>query len=101
ALLMAGLDGVINKIDPVTEGFGPYDVNIFELSEEEKSKIKGLPKSLEEAMEALKGDYEFLLKGEVFTKQLIDTWIKNKLEKEYRKISLIPHPAEFELYYDL
>lgn len=101
ALLMAGLDGVINKIDPVKEGFGPYDVNIFELSEEERKKIKGLPKSLEEALNALKEDHEFLLNGGVFTKQLIDTWIKNKMDKEYRKISLIPHPAEFELYYDL
>lgn len=101
ALLMAGLDGIINRIDPVKEGFGPYDVNIFELSEEERQKIKGLPKSLEEALEAVKQDNEFLLKGGVFTKQLIDTWIKNKLEKEHKKISIIPHPAEFELYYDL
>ena len=101
ALLMAGLDGIINKIDPVKEGFGPYDVNIFELPEEERNKIKGLPKSLEEAMEALRNDNEFLLRGGVFTKLMIDTWIKHKLEKEHKKISLVPHPAEFELYYDL
>jgi glutamine synthetase len=101
ALLMAGIDGIINKIDPVKEGFGPYDVNIFELDDEEKKKIKALPKSLEEAMEALRKDHEFLLKGGVFTKHLLETWIKNKIEKEHKKISIIPHPAEFELYYDL
>ncbi|HYF83513.1 MAG TPA: type I glutamate--ammonia ligase [Clostridia bacterium] len=101
ALLMAGLDGIINKIDPVKEGFGPYDVNIFELSEEERKKIKGLPKNLEEAMEALMKDNEFLIKGGVFTKEMIAAWVKNKLEKEHKKISIIPHPAEFELYYDL
>jgi len=101
ALLMAGLDGIINKIDPVREGFGPYDVNIYELDEEERKKIKGLPKNLEEAMEALRQDHEFLLEGGVFTKSLIETWIKNKIEKEHKKMSIIPHPAEFELYYDL
>lgn len=100
ALLMAGLDGIINKIDPVYEGFGPYDVNIYELEEQERNKIKALPKSLEEAMDALKEDNEFLLRGSVFTKELIDVWVRNKLEKEHRKINLVPHPAEFELYYD-
>ncbi|MFZ5352439.1 MAG: type I glutamate--ammonia ligase [Bacillota bacterium] len=101
AMLMAGLDGIINKIDPVKEGFGPYDVNIYDLSDEDKKKIKGLPKSLDEALNALQNDYEFLIRGGVFTKELIDTWIKSKYEKEYKKISIIPHPAEFELYYDL
>lgn len=101
ALLMAGLDGIINKIDPVKEGFGPYDVNIFELSDAEKAKIKALPQSLEEALEALEKDHDFLLKGGVFTEQLIETWIKNKMDKEHKKISILPHPAEFELYYDL
>jgi glutamine synthetase len=101
ALLMAGLDGIINKIDPIKEGFGPYDVNIFELSEEERKNIKGLPKSLEEAMDALMKDNEFLLKSGVFTKEMINVWVKNKLDKEHKKISIIPHPAEFELYYDL
>ncbi len=101
ALLMAGLDGIINKIDPVKEGFGPYDVNIYDLSDEEKKKIKGLPKSLEEALEALREDHEFLLRGGVFTKEFINTWIKSKYEKDHKKISIIPHPAEFELYYDL
>lgn len=101
ALLMAGLDGIINKIDPVKEGYGPYDVNIFDLSDEEKKKIKSLPKSLEEALDALKNDYEFLLKGNVFTKDMINSWIKTKYEKEFKKVSIIPHPVEFEMYYDL
>ena len=101
ALLLAGLDGIIEKIDPVKEGYGPYDVNIFELSEEERKKIKGLPGSLGEALDALRKDNEFLLRGGVFTKELINNWIKNKLEKEHKKISILPHPAEFELYYDM
>lgn len=101
ALLMAGLDGIINRIDPTKEGFGPYDVNIFELADSDKEKIKSLPKNLEEAMYALKEDNEFLLRGGVFTKELIDIWIKNKLNMEHKKISIIPHPAEFELYYDI
>jgi len=101
ALLMAGLDGVINRIDPMEEGFGPIDVNIFNLSEEERKKIRGLPGSLAEALEALRTDHEFLLRGNVFTETLIESWIKNKYENEYKKISIIPHPAEFALYYDL
>lgn len=101
ALLMAGLDGIIEKIDPVAEGFGPYDVNIFELDEETKKKIKGLPKSLEEALQALKSDHDFLLRGGVFTKELIDAWVKTKYEKEHKKISIMPHPEEYALYYDL
>lgn len=101
ALLLAGLDGIIERIDPVKEGFGPYDVNIFELSEEERKKIKGLPASLEEAIDAMKKDKDFLLRGGVFTEDLINNWSKNKLEKEHKKISIIPHPAEFEMYYDL
>jgi len=101
ALLMAGLDGIINEIDPVKEGYGPYDVNLYELSEEERKKIKGLPTNLAEAIEALSKDHEFLLRGGVFTKELINNWSKNKLEKEHSKISIIPHPAEFEMYYDL
>jgi glutamine synthetase len=101
AILMAGLDGIINKIDPVAEGFGPYDVNIYELDDETKKKIKALPKSLEEALEALKADHDFLLRGGVFTKELINTWIKTKYEKEHKKVSIMPHPEEFALYYDL
>ncbi|KRQ87355.1 Glutamine synthetase [Caloramator mitchellensis] len=101
ALLMAGIDGIINKIDPVKEEYGPYDVNIYDLSEEEKKKIKGLPKSLDEALDALKGDYGYLLRGGVFTKQFIDSWINYKYNKELVKINPVPTPMEFQMYYDV
>ncbi|MEA1959802.1 MAG: type I glutamate--ammonia ligase [Bacillota bacterium] len=100
AMLMAGMDGILNKIDPTAEGFGPYDVNLYNLSPEEQAKIKSLPKSLDEALDALEKDSDFLLAGDVFPKRLIDIWIANK-RKEARKVNDIPHPMEFELYYDL
>ena len=100
AILMAGLDGVKNKIDPTAEGFGPYDINLYHLPPEEQAKIKGLPTSLEQALDALEQDHDFLLQGNVFPQRLIDVWISAK-RKEARKVSEIPHPMEFELYYDL
>ncbi|KPU26831.1 glutamine synthetase [Caloranaerobacter sp. TR13] len=100
ALLLAGIDGIINKIDPVKEGYGPYDVNIFDLSEEQRKKIKSLPKSLDEAADALEKDHEFLLAGGVFTEELINDHIK-RIREEAKKINIIPHPMEYRLYYDL
>lgn len=100
AILMAGLDGIQKKIDPVAEGFGPYDVNLYNLPPEEQAKIKSLPKSLDEALDALEKDHEFLLAGGVFSKRLIEIWIEAK-RKETRKVNDIPHPMEFEMYYDL
>lgn len=100
AVLMAGLDGIEKKIDPSLEGFGPLDINIYELPDEEKSKIKSLPYSLEEALKSLKNDHDFLLKGEVFTKDLIDYWIELK-EKEVLEVMSKPHPIEFVLYHDI
>lgn len=100
ALLMAGLDGIINNIDPVAEGYGPYDVNLYNLPPEEQAKIKSLPRTLDEALDALEKDHDFLLAGNVFPKQLIEQWIINK-RLEARKVNEIPHPMEFELYYDL
>jgi glutamine synthetase len=100
ALLMAGLDGIINKIDPTKEGFGPYDVNIFDLPREERLKIKNLPKSLDEALEALKNDYDYLLKGGVFTKHFIENWINYKYNKELVKIQPVPCPIEYSMYFD-
>lgn len=100
AILMAGLDGIKNKIDPVAEGFGPYDVNLYKLSPQEQAKIKSLPRSLDEALDALEKDHGFLLDGGVFPPKLIEIWIKAK-RAESGKIKQIPHPMEFELYYDL
>lgn len=100
AILMAGLEGVQKKIDPTAHGFGPYDVNIYRLSKEERAKIKPLPTSLMGALDALEEDYEFLLAGNVFPKELIDTWIEKK-RQEAAAINLVPHPAEFAAYFDL
>ncbi len=100
AILMAGLDGIKNKTDPVAEGFGPYDVNLYKLSPEEQAKIKALPKSLDEALDALEKDQEFLLAGGVFPPRLIELWVEAK-RAEADKVNRIPHPMEFELYYDL
>lgn len=73
-------------------GWGPFDFNLFDLSDEEKAKIKGLPKSLEEALDALESDYEFLTRGGVFPERLIKIWIQRK-RKEAEAIARIPHPA--------
>jgi glutamine synthetase len=95
ALLMAGLDGVLNKIDPGE----PIDKNMYELSPEEHSKIPQVPGSLPEALAALEADHDFLLKGDVFTKDFIQMWIEHKT-REFDAVRLRPHPYEFFLYYD-
>ena len=100
AILMAGLDGIKNKIDPEKEGYGPYDFNLFELSEEDKKKIKGLPKSLGSALKALEKDHAFLTEGGVFPEELIELWIKNKRE-DLKKHVAMPTPMEYQMYYDL
>ena len=100
ALLMAGLDGVKNKIDPKANGWGPYDFNLYNLPEEEKKKLKGLPTSLDAALDALEADHDYLTAGGVFPEELIKNFIKTKRE-ECREISKIPHPVEFEKYYNL
>ena len=99
-MLMAGMDGILNKIDPTAEGFGPYDINLYNLPPEEQKKIKTLPRSLDEALDALEQDQDFLLAGGVFPKRLIDIWIEVK-RKEARRVNDCPHPLEFEMYYDL
>jgi len=98
---MAGIDGIESKTDPTLEGYGPYDVNVFDLPEEQRNKIEVLPRSLEEALSELKKDCSFLLKGGVFDIHFIDTWIKFKYEKEIKKVLPVPSPIEFQLYYDL
>jgi len=97
ALLMAGLDGIKNRIEPPK----PIDKDLYELHGAEKAKIKGTPGSLAEVLDALEGDHAFLLKGDVFTKDLIDTWITMKREKDVKPMALRPHPYEFFLYYDV
>ena len=100
ALLMAGLDGVKNKIDPHANGWGPYDMNLYNLPEEEKAKLKGLPTSLDEALDALEADLDYLTAGGVFPEELIRNFIKGK-RAEVREMAAIPHPAEFDRYYNL
>ncbi len=97
ALLMAGLDGIQNKIDPGE----PLDKDIYDLPAEELAKVASTPGSLTEALDALGNDHEFLLKGDVFTEDVIETWIDYKMTAEVREIDLRPHPYEFYLYYDI
>lgn len=97
ALLMAGLDGVQNRIDPGA----PLDKDIYDLSAEELKDVPSLPGSLEEALNALEKDHEFLLKGDVFSTAMIERWISYKREKEVNPLRLRPHPLEFSMYYDI
>lgn len=97
AMLMAGLDGVQNKIDPGD----PLDKDIYALSPEELTDVPTAPGSLEEALRALEEDNEFLLKGDVFTRDAIDMWLSYKQENEVDELRLRPHPFEFFLYYDI
>ena len=99
--LLAGLDGIRNKIDPTAHGFGPIDANIFAWSEEQRSKIQKLPASMREAMEALHNDHEFLLAGDVFSEDLLQMWINYKMDGEYYQVRNRPHPYEVTLYFDV
>ncbi len=96
ALLMAGLDGIINKIDPGK----PLDKDIYDMSREELKGVPSAPGSLPQAIENLERDHDFLLRGDVFTKDTIEVWIEYKREKEIAPMALRPHPYEFMLYYD-
>ncbi|NAZ14606.1 type I glutamate--ammonia ligase [Glutamicibacter soli] len=95
AQLMAGLDGIKNRIEPAD----PIDKDLYELPAEEAKDIQRAPETLEEALKALEADHEFLLEGGVFTEDLIQTWIEYKREYEIKPLSLRPNPYEFELYY--
>ncbi len=97
ALLMAGLDGIQNQIDPGE----PMDKDLYDLPPEEAAKVKQVPGSLAEALAALEADHEFLLKGDVFTPDVIETWIEYKRTNEVDAVRLRPHPMEFVLYYDV
>ena len=97
AILMAVLDGIQNKIDPGD----PLDKNIYDLSPEESAGVESAPGSLEEALTALEADKDFLLKGDVFTEDVIEKWIEYKTENEVNPLKLRPHPHEFLMYYDI
>jgi glutamine synthetase len=97
AMMMAGLDGVLNKVDPGN----PLDKDIYDLEPEELKKVPSMPASLEEALNCLEDDHSFLLKGDVFTEELIETFIGYKRKNEADAIRLRPHPYEFALYYDI
>ncbi len=100
AILMAGLDGIENHIDPHENGWGPYDMNLFDLPEEEKAKLHQLPTRLEDALDALEADHAYLTKGGVFPEELIANYLKTK-RAECLELSKIPHPAEFDRYFNL
>jgi glutamine synthetase len=97
AMLMAGLDGVENRLDPGE----PLDKDIYALSPAELSKVPSVPGSLEGALNALESDHEFLTKGDVFTQDVIETWLEYKRGKEIDPVRLRPHPYEFKLYFDI
>ena len=97
AMLQAGLDGVKNRIEPPD----PMDKDLYDLPPEEKAMVKQVPGSLEEVLDALEADHQWLLEGSVFTQDVIDTWIEYKRKHELDQVRLRPHPYEFFLYYDL
>ncbi len=97
AMLLAGVDGIRNKIEPPD----PVDKDIYELPREELLDLPGVPASLEEALAAVTEDHEFLLEGGVFTEDLIETWVDYKMDSEVSAVRLRPHPHEFHMYYDI
>jgi glutamine synthetase len=97
AMLMAGLDGIQNKIDPGD----PLDKDIYDLEPEEAALVETVPGSLEEALDALEKDHDFLMKGDVFTEDVLETWLNYKRQHEVDAIRLRPHPYEFALYFDI
>jgi glutamine synthetase len=99
ALLMAGLDGIRREILPEKHGFGPIDCNIYEMPAEEKKDIKSVPGSLDDALNALEGDHEFLLEDDVFTSDLLEKYVEIK-RAQAAEVRLRPAPLEFALYYD-
>ncbi len=98
AILLAGIDGVLQKIDPAKEGFGPFDKNIHDDSAHEH--IQFLPRNLEEALDALAVDQEFLKRGGVFSQELLTQWVRIK-EQEIKSIGTMPHPFEYKMYFNL
>jgi glutamine synthetase len=97
AIVMAALDGIVNKVHPGD----PLDKDIYDLPPEELALVPQTPGSLKEALKSLEADYSYLLKGDVFTQDVIETWIKYKMRNEVDALALRPHPWEFALYYDI
>ncbi|MGQ0702012.1 MAG: type I glutamate--ammonia ligase [Gemmatimonadales bacterium] len=97
ALLLAGLDGIRKKTEPPK----PMDVDLYELEPAQRKRVKNTPGSLQDALAALERDYDFLLAGNVFTSDLIETWLEYKRKREIDPVALRPHPYEFFLYYDV
>ena len=97
AMMMAGLDGIQNRIDPGD----PLDKDIYSLSPEELKGVAHVPHTLDESLNALEADHDFLLKGDVFTKDVLETWINYKRENEVDEVRARPVPYEFFLYYDI
>jgi glutamine synthetase len=97
AILLAGIDGIQNRIDPGE----PLDKDIYDMEPEELKNVPSTPESLGAALRALEADHEYLLKGDVFTEDMIQTWINYKIDKEIKPMALQPHPYEFSLYYDV
>lgn len=100
AMLLAGLDGILNRIDPTQEGFGPINEDVFSWPAEKRATIKSLPTSLGEAARALAADHEFLLQGEIFSREMIEQWVKVKTAEEFQ-LQLRPHPYELQQYFDI
>jgi glutamine synthetase len=98
AMLLAGIDGVTRKVDPVKEGFGPFDRNISD--DTARDHVQFLPRNLAEALDALTLDHEFLFRGNIFTRELLDQWVRIK-NQEIKSISTMPHPFEYKLYFNL
>lgn len=99
AMLMAGLDGIKKKMDPRKLGYGPFDTNIYELSDEEKKDIRSIPGTLDEALDALLADSDFLIEGGVFSKEFIDNYVDFK-RAEAKAVAIRVHPHEYSLYFD-
>jgi glutamine synthetase len=98
AMLLAGIDGVVNKIDPVKEGYGPVDKNLQD--PDSQDNIHFLPRNLAEALDALAMDNDFLKRGNIFTDELLEQWVKTKNE-EIHSIGTMPHPFEYKMYFNL
>jgi glutamine synthetase len=99
AMLLAGLDGIKRKIDPTALGYGPFDKNIYELTDEDKKEIRSVPGTLDEALDALEADSDFLIEGGVFSKDFIENYVALK-RSEAKAVAIRVHPHEYSLYFD-